>query len=167
MSCTSAISLLPNPTTVGNTRTKGKFLAFGSAATRRGHLGKEHREELSSFLLEKAEDTFPVLLRFAGICFFPIPCITKPLCSQAWEGHALQPGHASLLTIQRGWCRVIPAASSPRAASKICYLTCSFGTRAELLFGTEIRSSKGRCLGGNVHFPAAFLKRVSCQQKAI
>lgn len=99
-------------------------------------------------LFGKTGDVFPVLLRFVGICFYPIPCITKPLCSQAWEGHALQPGHAGLLTIQRGWCRVIPAASFPRAASKICYLTCSFGTRAELLFGIEIRSSKGRCLGG-------------------
>lgn len=127
---------------------RASSLPFGSSVTQRGHLGKEHREELSSFLLEEAGDTFPVLLRFSDTCFYPIPCITKPLCSQAWEGHALQPGHAGLLTIQRGWCRVIPAASSPRAASKICYLTCSFGTRAELLFGIEIRSSKGRCLGG-------------------
>lgn len=107
-------SLCSNPTTVGNTHRRVKLLASGSTATQREHLGKEHREEFSSFLLEKAGDTFPVLPRFADICFYPIPCITKPLCSQAWEGHPPQPGHAGLLTIQRGWRRVIPAASSPQ-----------------------------------------------------
>lgn len=102
--------------------------------------------------LGRAGDTFPVLLRFAHTWLHPIPRLTTPLCSQAWAGHPLQPDHAGLLTIQRGWCRVIQTASSPQGrqctASKICFLTSSLGTRAEPLLGIEIKSSKGWCWRG-------------------
>lgn len=118
---------------------------------------QEHGEEFYCFVLfccfvgvffvGRARDTFLVLLRFVPIWVHPIPCITNPLCSQTQAGHPLQPGHTGLLAIQSGWFRVIQTASFPqgrtRTTSKICILTCSFGSRAVPLLGTEIRSSKG------------------------